>query len=850
MTEVRDPAELDGAVDVLIRTVGRETLSRAIGSALAQAGPPVRVVVLAAHGQALPHGIAMLDDSRVEVVVAERPLARAAAANRLLELARAEFALFLDDDDWLLAGHLARLVAALREHPEAVAAHAGVRCVVHANGEERVVHVYDDDVDPVGMQLANQLPIHSTLWRLRAQREPELLTFDESLEHFEDWDFWLGLMQRGPFVRVPGVSAVYALDAQQGSRHAERDDPKRRERLAAFGRRQLGRWRGEDVADLIDAHAALRGQVDDATQRLAAQVEATRDLLRGLDAQRRETETVAAELDAQRRETETVVAQMHAYRREAEHLNQVREQLLQQVAALEAHRAALLASTSWRVTKPLRAVGRALAWVRGGGVRTLLANAASAARAEWRRHGVGGVVRRLPYYARHARRLTRRLTATAPAVGVNPFAVPLPPPGSPVRLHPELLAEPPTIDRSVSVVIPTFNAGREFAPLLRKLRAQRGVREVELVVVDSGSRDDTVAVARAAGATLVQITQAEFSHSHARNLGADAARGDLLLFMVQDAYPIGDLWIHGMLHWLLDHAGEGVVAASCSEYCRSDSDLMYESMVATHYRFLGCAERDRIGRFTTGDHMALRSQGQLSDVACLIDRDLFQRYRYRGDYAEDLDLGIRLIRDGHAVAMLASVKVVHSHRRPAWYYLRRTFVDVVFLVRVFDDFEIVRCPSAHALVAAVLRGAGALAAWLQHARAPEATWMLESFGPREVLRAPPGSETSLGEPALDAFLQRLRDDLGTHALGDPKAGEPFTDMLVGRIDHVHQYALSVYEVADGRVRREFADAVLKTFAGSAGAALAFLYLNRRAAAADDGERVWIDGLFEQLKAGI
>ena len=39
--------------------------------------------------------------------------------------------------------------------------------------------------------------------------------------------------------------------------------------------------------------------------------------------------------------------------------------------------------------------------------------------------------------------------------------------------------------------------------------------------------------------------------------------------------------------------------------------MMYDSMINTHYRFLGCLEYDRIGEYQGDDHMSLRSLGQL-----------------------------------------------------------------------------------------------------------------------------------------------------------------------------------------------------------------------------------------------
>ncbi len=114
-------------------------------------------------------------------------------------------------------------------------------------------------------------------------------------------------------------------------------------------------------------------------------------------------------------------------------------------------------------------------------------------------------------------------------------------------------------------------------------------------------------------------------------------------------------------------------------------ELFYDVLLKNHYDFLECSNGDRLGRFLSERHGDLRTQGQLSNVACAISRDLFNRYRFQGEYAEDLTLGLMLIRDGHQIGMLSSIRVVHSHRRPVNYYLRRSFVDVSFLFGLFKD---------------------------------------------------------------------------------------------------------------------------------------------------------------------
>ena len=857
---------------------------RAVQSALAQEGAAVSVKIVVATVLRQEDFAAFTGESRVRVIPSDHALGRGQAANRALASIDAPLALFLDDDDWLLPCHLRRLASALRERPDAVAAHAGVECRRtgdDGDGGDVPFMVFDEPVDHVEMQLRNQLPIHAVLFRAAAVEAAPALRFDEGLTHFEDWDFWLQMMRRGPLVHVHGVSAVYRLDDASGSGHAIDDSDLRHARLAAFGKRQLMRWTPSDVASLIERHAAMAAECQQALQALAQGRMEFAEQWTLIDEDRTRWQTLAfnaerdrdahlARFDTERAAHQAAAyelqGQLAAYRVEGDKLAALRLEHLAQIESLNGQVQALLNSTSWRITRPIRGVAGALARLCSFAWAMPARNLGVALRTELRRFGWAGLLRRLPNHLRQWRSRWRVLAAPAPTQRPDwapaERAAPLGP-----LLHAEIDGPGPTLPHKVSVVIPTLNGGTEFDLLLRKLRDQQGVAEVEIVVVDSGSRDDTVAHARARGAVVVQITPAEFSHSHARNLGADAASGDFVLFMVQDAFPIGRYWLHSMLAWLLAHRAQGVVAASCSEYCRSDSDLMYDSMVHTHYRFLGCHEFDRIGELRGTDHMALRSLGQLSDVACLIDRSTFQAYRYRGDYAEDLDLGIRLIRDGHKVAMLASVKVIHSHNRTAHYYLKRSFVDVIFLVGMFDDFVSPPCASAAGLIDGVQATARGLEAWLHGvAKSPDNfvwdqlrptrwAWRAGEATPLEATATDGADSSPLGDVRLARFIAELPGPGPALGRGESRAqrsdeARKFHDSFVARLDHVLQFIESVYGTPDDRLRDEATQAVVKIFASAVGAALAFAYLGRHTWPEAAPERGWIENLYTSLKAGV
>ena len=239
---------------------------------------------------------------------------------------------------------------------------------------------------------------------------------------------------------------------------------------------------------------------------------------------------------------------------------------------------------------------------------------------------------------------------------------------------------------TVTVAIPVLNGARYLDEVLAAVRSQRVDREVEILIVDSGSTDGSLEIARRHGAVVHEIDKSDFSHGGTRNWMMGAARGDHVAFLTQDATPAHDRWLAALLEGF-DQAGD-VAAVFGPHDARPDASHMIKSEMERHFAGWGDGgtriEVQRLDPSPEGIEAYREFPGQLtflSDVNCAIARWAWERVPYREvPYAEDQLLGRELIEAGFAKVFHPDARVLHSHDYP----------PLAFFRRYFDEFRSLR----------------------------------------------------------------------------------------------------------------------------------------------------------------
>jgi glycosyltransferase involved in cell wall biosynthesis len=246
----------------------------------------------------------------------------------------------------------------------------------------------------------------------------------------------------------------------------------------------------------------------------------------------------------------------------------------------------------------------------------------------------------------------------------------------------------------VTVAVPVLNGARYLDEVLGAVRAQRVDREVEILVIDSGSTDGSLEIAARHGARVHSIPTAEFSHGGTRNLAMELASGDHVAFITQDATPAHDRWLASLLEGF--EQADDVALVFGPHDPRPDASHMIKCEMERHFATWGdggtAIDVQRLGR--TGAEVAeyRRFPGRLtffSDVNGCVAKWAWRRIPYRTvPYAEDQLLGREMIEAGFAKAFHPDARVLHSHDYPPGQFLRRYFDEFRSLREVLDHVEV------------------------------------------------------------------------------------------------------------------------------------------------------------------
>jgi rhamnosyltransferase len=230
----------------------------------------------------------------------------------------------------------------------------------------------------------------------------------------------------------------------------------------------------------------------------------------------------------------------------------------------------------------------------------------------------------------------------------------------------------------ISIVIPVKDGGADLIRCLEAISRQRLNDEVEVVVVDSGSRDGSAERAQNLGARVHAIPASDFHHGRTRNIGAQLARGETLVFTSQDAYGADDAWLAHLTAPLRDDTIAGV-------YGRQ---LPHEDATPPERYFLDFlyGPEPRVQRLGPEDELSFEVT-LFSNVNSAVPRRVWESFPFDEAIvmSEDQEWSRRILLSGLGVVYQPEAAVFHSHAYSVAGAMRRFFDSGASAERSYVD---------------------------------------------------------------------------------------------------------------------------------------------------------------------
>jgi rhamnosyltransferase len=208
----------------------------------------------------------------------------------------------------------------------------------------------------------------------------------------------------------------------------------------------------------------------------------------------------------------------------------------------------------------------------------------------------------------------------------------------------------------VSLVLLTYNGMSFVEECLRMITLQELEWPLEIIHIDSGSTDGTLDVARAFSLPTRHIQKKDFHHSRTRNLAADLARNNLVVYLSQDAIPASRHWLSSLVSPFQDQTVGGV-------YGRQ---IPPDTMGPLRKCAMGHLYPDKrdVRDPSAVPHLTL-SMLRFSDANAAIRKDLLTRFRFNEQalVCEDHGMCRDILSVGYKVIYEPDAAVIHGHER-------------------------------------------------------------------------------------------------------------------------------------------------------------------------------------------
>ena len=545
-------------VSIICRTIGRPELQQALHSVLTQSYSPIEIILVNASKADLS-GFDTANTS-IKVLNPDKLLSRAEAANHGLDAAKGDYLMFLDEDDWISNNHVQNLLIKLKANLRVKAVYSSAQ---KTNKEGLPLdYIFNTDYDHSLLMRDNYIPIHTMLFNSSIVNRG--CRFDDRFEIYEDWDFWLQLSQYTDFQHVPDVTAFYRAGGDSGT--DIKDEAIRFNPSTKFGKARAdiydkwrSKWTGNQINlllsntlrhDLSNNLQLIENRFKEELVKTAKLSETITDLTIRNAKITESLGSASKTIDNNERHIHNLTNRNKEIEGDLVHKIECEKHLKLHVTQLEYAYKEVIKSRTWRLVGPLRRIGRFFKSISKELVpadeKKFQPKERNTAADNQKKNELimDHKVKANPYEAEDPKVLYSKNAREELSSFLN---------------SDRNLIFPQTKNPSLSIVLVFYNQPHLGFLCLQSILKKADV-SYELVIIDNASGDETnILLSRIRNAHIV-TNKDNLGFVKAVNQGADAARGEFILLLNNDAL-IEDQALSNALKSINEEESTGAIGA-------------------------------------------------------------------------------------------------------------------------------------------------------------------------------------------------------------------------------------------------------------------------------------------------
>jgi rhamnosyltransferase len=224
---------------------------------------------------------------------------------------------------------------------------------------------------------------------------------------------------------------------------------------------------------------------------------------------------------------------------------------------------------------------------------------------------------------------------------------------------------------TVSIVFRALNEEKWFDQALQACRNQKfAALQVEIILVDSGSTDATLDIAKRHGCKIYHIAKSEFTFGRSLNMGCDGANGDYLVFISAHCIPADENWLANLVAPLKSGECEYVYGRQIGH---TKATRFSEAQVFDHYY-------GRDSKLKQGDFFC-------NNANSAIRKDTWAKYRFDEAVTglEDMVLAKAVHQDGGQIGYVADAPVIHIHEESLQQTFKRYYREALVMRDIMPE---------------------------------------------------------------------------------------------------------------------------------------------------------------------